>query len=241
MTIVYLAAGFGTRLQEFGQRLPKGLIPYSGTTLLDRLMADTYDLCEKKILVTNEKFFPVYTQWRAEHEAYGSLEIFSDGVETAAAHIGALGDIVAVFDHFDLWGSDVLVLSTDTYYQFAMADFVTFAAHTHAFATVVRDMGSPEPIRGRLGCATVNDDRIVAFAEKPDVPESTFAAIPFYWYAQEMHEQLRAYKDQGEDMDAPGRIIPWLLAHQSHVYAYATKAETIDVGTIADVEKLQTM
>ncbi len=241
MHILYLAAGFGTRLLEYGQTMPKGLIPFGNTTLLDRLVQDTQRLGASATLCTNERFFSLYTEWRDTVSAYKTIDVVSDGAKEPAQHLGALGDIAYIFEQKKLWGEDVLVLSTDTYYQFAMSDFVAFAQEKRAFATVVRDMGTTEPIRGRLGCATMTGEMITAFVEKPQEPSSTFAAIPFYWYAKEMHEDFARYKQEREDMDAPGRIIPWLLSQGRNVFGYVTKDQTLDVGTITDVEQLQHM
>ncbi len=242
MNALLLAAGFGTRLGEFGQTIPKGLIVSRNTTLIERVIRDVQgipDLVSKRAVVSNERFAKLYSQWLQEHGYTDSFRFLSDGTTEPEKRKGALGDILFCLEELSWWDEDLLVLSTDTYYEFSMKEFAQFAKEKGSFATVVRDMGTIEQIRNRLGCAVLEGDRIASFVEKPANPPSTYAAIPFYYYSKQALQALRSYAVSGGNLDAPGNIIPWFIQQEIPVFAFKTEGTTIDVGTLADVETLR--
>ncbi len=233
MHVLILAAGFGTRLKKYGENIPKGLIPMEKETLFGKIADELSS--HSLTAVTNDRFFPAYTQWLTDHGK--EITLLNDGARDPDHRLGALGDILFAV-HKNHWeNDDLLVIPSDTYYEFSIEAFIKFAQEKGSFATVVRKM-SADQIANRLGCAVVENDRITDFVEKPSVPPSDYAAIPFYYYPKQTLALLSDYKGSGGNMDAPGSIIPWLLTKGVSVYAFVTEGETLDVGTTADVEKL---
>ncbi len=243
MNILLLAAGFGTRLKEFGKTTPKGLIAQGAKTLLGHVVDDVCDFSQKSpiALVTNDIFFEKYSTWVQKNYAEKEIHILNDGAREPDKRLGALGDIVFSLDTLSWWNDDLLILPSDTYYQFSLEQFVEFAKKNSGFATVVRDMHDKQIIAGRLGCAIIKNDQIVEFVEKPVEPPSTLAAIPFYYYPKEVLAMFSAYQKEGGNMDAPGSIIPWFLKKNIPVFAFVTEGKTLDVGTTDDINKLQSI
>lgn len=243
MHVLFLAAGFGTRLKEFGETTPKGLIPSGKSTLLGTALADICTLrsdFRDLALVTNGKFSKVYGEWLETQNCGGDVALINDGSTKPEERLGAIGDILLVVGEKNWWDEDLLVIPSDTFYSFHMKDFLEFAKRHGGFATIFKDTPK-EVIAGRLGCAVVEDDRVVSFVEKPIEPPSTFAAIPFYYYPSAVLKLLPEYKSSGGNMDAPGNIIPWLLSRQVPVYGYITRGETLDVGTMEDLKKIRSV
>lgn len=235
MRVLILAAGFGTRLKTYGETLPKGLIPVGSTTLLGKVIheLDGHEIA----IVTNAKFFDVYSRWLQQNEYNSKVVLLNDSATEPESRLGAIGDIIFGLDTLSWWDEPVLIVPSDTYYEFSIAAFISFANEKQSFATVVRRM-SVEQIAGRLGCASVVDEQITRFEEKPDHPASDLAAIPFYFYSKQALTLIPEYAQSGGNMDAPGNIIPWFLSKHIPVFAYVTEEKTLDVGTVEDVQKL---
>ncbi|MEP7167233.1 MAG: sugar phosphate nucleotidyltransferase [Candidatus Woesebacteria bacterium] len=236
MQALILAAGFGTRLKEFGETLPKGLIPTGNSTLLGKVMSELQNI--PVTLITNAKFYPQYAEWIDKESK--ALVLVNDKATDPDNRLGALGDLLFALESTIGWNDDLLVIPSDTYYEFSIQDFIAFAQAKNSFATVVRKMDTTL-IAGRLGCAVVEGEYITSFVEKPQIPPSDLAAIPFYYYPKAVLARLPEYKQEGGNMDAPGSIIPWFLSKQIPVVAYLTQGQTLDVGTMSDVERLQTL
>lgn len=241
MNILILAAGFGTRLKEYGEATPKGLIPTTKGTLLDHVLQECAGLQAPIALVTNEKFYPVYREWILKNYPDLNVKLINDGATAPEARLGAIGDILYVLKELSWEEDDLLVIPSDTFFGFPLTDFVTFAQEENMFATVVRDMQDKAIIANRLGCPTIKDERIIAFVEKPADPPTTVAAIPFYYYPKRILPLLSDYKRSGGNMDAPGSIIPWLLSKQQNIAAFQISSATLDVGTPADVESVHSL
>lgn len=239
MNILLLAAGFGTRLQEYGAVTPKGLIPTATGTLMDHVLHECQELKASVALVTNDRFFSTYTTWLQKNYPSLAVKILNDGAQTPEKRLGALGDILFSIKQLGWENDDLLVLPSDTYFAFSLQDFVRFATEENLFSTVVRDMQDKSLIADRLGCPTIRDERIIAFVEKPSEPLTSMAAIPFYYYPKRVLPLIAEYAAASGNMDAPGSIIPWFLSKQLPVAAYQIESPTLDVGTPVDVDKVR--
>lgn len=245
LNALVLAAGFGTRLGEYGIDTPKGLIKMSdGETLLGKLLSDIRKQkeVEKICIITNAKFRDIYKEWLFNHGLSNMTEIFSNGVETPEKKNGAIGDLSLSIKHFRLDSKSLLVCPSDTYYDFDISDLLKFVKkNENEIVTIVRKVSGIIEISGRLGCAVLQGDNIISFIEKPADPPSLFAAIPFYYYPAEKLNLIEKYLKSGGNPDAPGNIISWLLENGETVKAFVVKGKTLDVGTMKDVEKLKSI
>ncbi len=239
MRILILAAGFGTRLQSYGETTPKGLVPTSSGALMNKVIDECSLLSSPLALVTNDRFYKTYADWFAQNYPKLSLELINDGAGEPDSRLGAIGDISYVLEDLQWHDDDLLVVPSDTFFEFSLSDFVTFAQQKRAFATVIRDLHDKALIANRLGCATVENGQIVSFLEKPEDPPTTLAAIPFYYYPKSVLALLPAYRQSGGNMDAPGSIIPWLLTRGQDVRAFVIDSPTLDVGTVDDVSQVR--
>src|SRR5262249_29258227 len=125
---------------------------------------------------------------------------------------------------------DLLVIAGDNLFAYSLADLVGFwRAKGVASALAVHDVGSLELAR-RYGIVELDgDDRVVGFVEKPPEPASTLAATATYLYHREHVPLVRAYLDEGNQPDQPGRLVAWLHEREP-VYGYAFAGEWLDIG-----------
>lgn len=74
------------------------------------------------------------------------------------------------------------------------------------------------------------DGKVLSFEEKPENPKSDLGVPPFYLYKKDTLPLIDKYLAEGNNPDAPGHFIPWLIGKKA-VYAYVFDAVRIDIGT----------
>jgi len=242
-----LAAGFGTRLGKLGASTPKGLFKSNGNqSIVEKIVKQLKTIStHSTTLLSNNLFFKQFDDFLKNNFSDADINLLNNNVDNAHDRLGAIGDLLYSIKKLNWWNNDLLLLPSDTLFNFSLGDFIDFAQkHDEGFTTVVRKMDSVSEIRGRLGCAVLDKNKkIINFKEKPKNPPSRYAAIPFYYYPRKILALLKDYKKEfisnQSKMDAPGNIIPWLIKRGVPVYAYVTDKATLDIGTPKDLEKFK--
>lgn len=243
MKAIILAAGFGTRLGDFGIQTPKGLIANKNSVpLLAKLLEDLQKIPEfqngqNTTLTTNARDYQRYVDWLEKNDF--NISLLNNGVDRVEKSKGALYDLFFTIEQKNYWTESILVLPSDTYYEFSLREFVNFAKEKNGLVITVNDVNNKNLIQNRLGCAVLKNDRVIDFEEKPKTAKSSLAAVPFYYYPVNLLRELKRYITQTKFGDSPGSVIPWFLQENIPVYAYQTKGTYIDVGTLNEVEKLK--
>lgn len=239
---LFLAAGFGNRMKGYLQGKPKGLLELDGSggdTIVGRLMEEISGLpkIERIAMITNDHFYDPYRIWLDEQSYTRRVRLINNGRKTNEDRRGAIGDLIFALDELGWIDSDVLVLPSDTLYGFQIKEYLEFAQRQSpvGLTTVVRRMDK-KIIANRLGCAIMDGDRMTAFVEKPEKPQSDFAIIPFYYYPQALLGKIREYREAGGNLDAPSSIISWFIDQKIPVYGFRTEGVTLDVGTPEDAK-----
>jgi NDP-sugar pyrophosphorylase family protein len=123
------------------------------------------------------------------------------------------------------------VIAGDNLFDYRVDELVGFWRTKGGEASVVavRDVGSLD-LAAQYGVVTLDDDdRIVGFVEKPEVPESTLAATATYVFSRAHAKLIGAYLEAGNPGDQPGRYIAWLHRHEP-VYAWVFDTTWYDIG-----------
>lgn len=220
MKALILAAGYATRLGPLTDDRPKQLLPVGDRPIVDWIVekvraAGIHDIH----LVTNARFAPQFHEWS------DGVEIHDDGTTSNETRLGAIGDM-----QFVGLDDDLLVIAGDNLFDYDLGGFVEFwRARQPASAVAVHDVGDRE-LAKQYGIVDVDsDDRIVAFAEKPDDPPSTLVATATYLYPRAHVRLVDAYLDEGNNPDQPGNFVAWLHRREP-VYAYRFDGGWYDVG-----------
>jgi len=225
-----LAAGYATRLYPLTIDKPKPLLEVGSKTITDRLvekigMVKTID---HVYIVTNQKFFPHFEKWAASARRGIKVGVVNDRTLTNETRLGAIGDMELVVREMKV-NDDMLVLGGDNLFEFELSAFISFAQGKKGAAVAVRDVGDFEEAKKYGIVMTDKADKVVEFAEKPEQPRSTLAALCVYYFPKETLKLLKEYLDKGLNKDAPGHYISW-LSQNYRVYAYKTAGEWFDIG-----------
>lgn len=243
MKAIILAGGFGERTKGILNGLPKTLVKTGdGRTILDHTLDDLQNITDIKdiAIVTNASYFDhIYSHINSFHKKR-SIKVLSNGQADPQKRLGALGDLLFAYNEIKSSDDSCLVLPSDNAYwnSFSLKSFINSAkSNPKDFFIIARKVTSPGIIKNRFGCVVLNGkNEVVNFVEKPEIPPSLYAATPFYIYQKEHFELLKNYRQEGGNLDSPGRFIPYLITQGKIIKAMITGDNIIDAGTPRDIE-----
>jgi glucose-1-phosphate thymidylyltransferase len=235
---ILLAGGYATRLYPLTKDRPKALLPLAGKPILDYIVdaLDGSDEVDRMFLVTNAKFACHFEAWAEQRRRGKPVTILSDGTDSNETRLGAIGDIQFVLDRADVDVTDgAYALGTDNIADFDITDIVALARERRASAVFASRITDPVRLK-RMGVALVDSGgRVIDFEEKPQNPKSDLAVPPFYVYSPQAVGMVKRYLEEGNNPDAPGHFIAWLIRH-CPVYACVTDKSVRDIGTTESYE-----
>jgi glucose-1-phosphate thymidylyltransferase len=249
ITMVILAAGYGTRLAAEADRVPelrgkpKALLPVGGKPILDWLLECVKDIPEihRIVLVTNEKFFDQLEDWRsrAAEPSYRSIKIISDGSRTNDERRGAIGALHFAVTREDIKGN-VLVIGADDFFAGSFKELSQAFLQKKVGMVVTHDEGSRDKIAGRLGVVTQDvRGQIIDFEEKPANPKSSFASTLCYMLNKDNLRSLKGYVRGCLRPDNTGDFIKHLVTEGERLEAFQFKGEWHDIGNLSEYQSLR--
>lgn len=262
MIAVVLAAGYATRLYPLTKDFPKPLLEVAGRTIIDRILDNALRITdlEQIVVVTNYRFVGHFEEWRATREGAAerapgggrsagddlfqpSITILEDGSTDNDNRIGALGDLKLAVDWLAETRGEldqpVLVLAGDNLFDFELFDFAEFARRLGTDCLTTHQLTDVEQLRRTGVVELAPDSRVLSFEEKPKEPKSHWAVPPLYIYQPDtLTEELPLFLNDGNNPDAPGSFIPWLILRKA-VYAYPFDGARHDIGNLASYEAAQ--
>ncbi len=241
MDCILLAAGYATRLYPLTENMPKALLKLGSKSILDRVCEKIEELSEVNniYIVTNHRFADQFSDWAKEYKGKIPVKVLDDGTTSNDNRLGAIGDMKFVIDQENI-KDEILVMASDNVFEFSLQDMMdlyhekntdVISAHYVEDLVDLRQMGVLE---------LDEDNKVISFTEKPAEPKSHWGVPPFYFYKKETIDLIHKYIAEGNNPDAPGHFIPWLI-ERTPVYAYTFDVMTIDIGTpktYAEAQKL---
>ncbi len=171
MTILYLAAGYATRLYPLTKDFPKPLLKIGDKTILSHLADDIESSAEiaKRVIVTNSAFAPFFRGWAsAQKEEY---IVCDDGTTSNETRLGAVRDILFAIENASIY-DDLFILAGDNVLDFSLAELLSFAKEKGTSCVMRFFQPEREKLR-KTGVAVVDEnDRILSMEEKPAEPTS---------------------------------------------------------------------
>ena len=228
MKALLLAGGYATRLRPLTETTAKPLLPVGGRPMVDWILDRIDDAGEVQEIhvVTNAVYAADFERWAGGR----SIAVWNDGTRSNEDRLGALGDIALAVDRGGLAGDDLLVIAADNLFEFSLRDYFTFfRAKADGSAVAVHRLADPTLARLYGVVELGDDDRVVAFEEKPEQPRSDLAATATYLYHHDHVALLARYLAEGNLPDPPGRFLVWLREREP-VYGYRFDESWIDIG-----------
>lgn len=239
MKAIVLAAGYATRLYPLTKDRPKPLLEVAGKTIMDHIMEKMEKVAaiDEVFVVTNAKFASRFSQWEQASNYGKTITVLNDGTTTNENRLGAIGDIQFVIDQTKL-DDDLLILAGDNLFDFELADFASYFMKTGSDCITAYEESNPAG-RKRAGIVELTpDSRVLSFEEKPEAPKSNWAVPAFYLYQRATLPLFQQYLAEGNNPDAPGHFIPYLLGHKA-VHAYQFAGRRYDIGTLESYQEVQ--
>lgn len=232
MKAIILAAGYATRLYPLTENRPKPLLEIGGKPILQYLLEkiEPLDLVDEVIIATNDRFYDQFVDWMAGFVYSKTIIVLNDGTTANENRLGAIADLCFALKERQL-DEDLLVLAGDNLFDFALTDFVAYYQEVRADCITAHQLDDLEELRKTGVIETNGEGRVLSFAEKPMDPRSNLAVPPFYIYRRDTIPLLKEYLQAGENPDAPGNFIPWLLKRKK-VYAFRFEGARYDIGTL---------
>ena len=120
------AAGYATRLHPLTKDTPKHLLEVRGKPILEHVIAKIEEIKEvdEIVVVTNEKFYKNFVEWKKGFSSRVPISIFNDGTTSNEDRLGQIGDI-----HFGIEKAkiddDLLVIAGDNLFNFSLKEVHT--------------------------------------------------------------------------------------------------------------------
>jgi glucose-1-phosphate thymidylyltransferase len=239
MKCVILAAGYATRLYPLTLDRPKPLLPVAGRCILDRILDKVRRVSglEEVILVSNAKFYRQFVLWAAGTDYPGKITVLNDGSTDNINRLGAVADIKFAADERDV-RDNCLVLAGDNLFDFELVDFADYFWKKGKDCITSHVLHSPEKLRRTGVIETDGEGKVLSFEEKPREPRTNLAVPPFYLYTRETLPLIDVFLKEGNNPDAPGNFIPWLIRRRD-VYAFLFTGERYDIGNLESYEEAE--
>lgn len=231
MQCVLLAAGYATRLYPLTENMPKALLKLGEKTILE-MVTDKIDEVEDVdtiYIVTNDKFYSHFLKWSEDYKGPKKIKVLNDFTTSNDNRLGAIGDLKYVIGKEGI-DDEILVMASDNIFDFPLTSFVSMYRETNSDMICAHTIANKEDLHSMGVVELEEDGRVKSFEEKPQNPKSDLGVPPFYLYKRETLPLIDEYLREGNNPDAPGHFIPWLIGKHS-VYAYVFDAVRIDIGT----------
>jgi glucose-1-phosphate thymidylyltransferase len=239
MKCILLAAGYATRLYPLTKDKPKSLLEVGGKPVIEHIIAKIEEVedINRIYIVSNAKFHKQFESWASTYSGPNAIEVLNDQTTSNEDRLGAIADIDFAVRHANI-REDLLVLAGDNIFDMDLRNFVSFFQRLNKDCIAVHEVKDTEALR-KTGVAELDQEgKVVAFVEKPQHPRSNLAVPPFYLFKPETVELIGQYLQEGNNPDAPGHYIPWLIK-KKEVYAYQFNGKRYDIGTVENYKEVQ--
>lgn len=233
MKAIILAAGYGTRLYPLTLDKPKAFVEVNGKPIIDYIIerVDEVEEVNKIFIVTNNKFFVAFEEWKEKAPTKKELIIVNDNTKSNEERLGALGDFLFVLDK-ERVEDDILLIASDNLFDFDLKEMVSGAEDKDMMGVYEINLNE---IR-KYGVIEVDENKkIIGMQEKPQEPKTNLASTGIYLFRKETLHLMRKYKDEGGNIEGPGYFLEWLHKHKD-IYGHLFKGKWFDIGNPEGLE-----
>src|SRR5687768_9106765 len=240
MKLIILAAGYATRLYPLTMNQPKPLLPVAGKPMMEHVVDNisTIQDIDHAYIVTNAKFVTHFEKWAETYQRpdlHFGFTIVNDFSTDDSNKLGAIGDLLLVLTKHEV-NEDIIVVGGDNLFSNDLGAFGDYCKEKLAPVTGVYDVGDLEQIKKYNAIEIDENNRIIYFEEKPQIPRSTLTGIALYYYPKWTLGLIHQYIAEGNNPDQPGRLVQWLYPRVPF-YVWKVPGLWYDVGSIETLEE----
>lgn len=239
-----LAGGQGSRLKTLTKNIAKPAVPFGGKyRIIDFALSNAANSGISDIgILTQYKPYLLNTHigigssWDYDRNT-GGLRVLPPFTSEDGGrwYTGTANAVYENIDYLDEVDPDyVLILSGDHIYKMDYNELLNFHLEKKADVSIAV-IEVPWDEASRFGIVNIDEDnRIVEFDEKPEVPKNNMASMGIYMFTW---GKLREYlildaQDERTKHDFGMNVLPRMLADNNAMYAWNFKGYWKDVGTV---------
>lgn len=234
MKVILLCAGYATRLYPLTENQPKPLLPVGERPILEYILDRLCDIKEVDgvYVATNHKFSGHFEKWASSLKYPWPVVTVDDQTLSNDTRLGAIGDLAYVLKTHNIGAEDIMVIAGDNLFDFDLAKFVNFAKSKRPHPLIaVYDVKDLE-LAKQYGLVLLDENnKVLAFYEKPQNPPTTLASCGLYWLPAETRVFLDRYMSEGHNADQPGHYMKW-LSEIDTLYAAPLEGRWYDIGDL---------
>ena len=221
MKALILAGGYATRLWPLTKEKAKPLLLVNGkpmvTHVLDKIPSEI-----EVFVATNEPFKKDFNAWKKN--LHRPVKMIYEKTSNNANKLGAIGAIASFIKENNI-KEDLLIIGGDNYFKFEIQDFL--ANYKGDTLIAAYNVGSLEKAK-RFGVLSVQGNKVVEFAEKPQEPKSTLVNTFCCVFPKSIYPMLFDFVKIHTDNQ--GSFIEYLV-NKTDVRAYITEEDWFDIGS----------
>jgi glucose-1-phosphate thymidylyltransferase len=232
MKCILLCAGYATRLYPLTLDMPKPLLQIAGKPMVEHILEkiEKVDDIDEVLIVTNNKFFNDFRNWRRKNSFSKPIKILNDNTNSGEDKLGAVGDIGFVIKEEKI-EDDVFIVAGDNLFKFDLRRLFDFFREKKASVIALYDIKDKKIAAGKYGVVEIdNNNKITSLEEKPEEPKTTLVSTACYILKEEDIENLKKSLAEGMKHDNIGDFIRNLI-EKKELYGLVFKEKWYDIGS----------
>ncbi|MDY6784431.1 MAG: NDP-sugar synthase [Cyanobacteriota bacterium] len=237
MKAMILAAGKGTRVRPITYTIPKPLIPILQKPVMEFLLELLRQHGFDEVMVNVSHLADEIESYFRDGQRFGvhigySFEGRIEDGRLIGDALGSAGGLRRIQDFKPFFDDTFIVLCGDALIDLDLTAAIKWHKQKGAIATIVTKSVPKEQVPSYGVVVTDDNNRVVAFQEKPSVAEALSTEINTGIYIFE--PEVIDYIPQGQEYDLGGELFPKLVEMQAPFYAVPMDFEWVDIGKVPD-------
>lgn len=241
MDAVILCSGYGTRLGDLGELMPKALLPIGGKPVIEYTTSELEKEkdVERVIITSNSRYAQQFKYWIALKSAakYGKeIKLIIEANTRNGERLGAVGSTINVIKEAKIKNGMVLIFG-DNFFTFPLGKLVSEFERIKKPCIIAYDVHSHEAAK-KFGVIRVNEGKVVEFEEKPENPKSTLISTGIYYIPEETLGLFEQYVKETGKTDVMGVFLQWFITRTELHAIVPEKGEWNDIGALDAYKQL---
>ena len=237
MKAIILAGGYAKRLWPLTKNKPKQLLLVCGRPMIEYIMEklEVQEDIDKIAISTNEKFEDNFKEWLLGYKSSKDIELVIEPTLSEKNKLGSVGALGYLIKEKNI-DEELMIIGGDNLFEFDLRDLINYYREKKGNVVALYDLKSIQKARS-YGVAKVDEEmRIIDFVEKPEKPPSTLVSTACYMLSQEGVRGILTYLGAGENPDAIGFFIKWLIKRE-RVFGFAFSGRWFDIGSLESLKE----